>query len=151
MPVRAPRICGCGHRVASGQLCTCQRERQRLAKLKADRNRPNARARGYTHEWDEAAKAFLALPGNERCACGCGRSADMVDHKVAHKGNRRLFWDRSNWQPMHHGCNTRKAIRQEGGFGNRIGGGRPQTFGREPGPSVGGPLHIAPKWGFEEL
>jgi 5-methylcytosine-specific restriction protein A len=44
----------------------------------------------------------------------------MVDHKVAHKGDMKLFWDRTNWQPMRRGCNSRKAILQEGGFGKQI-------------------------------
>lgn len=43
----------------------------------------------------------------------------MVDHRKAHKGDMRLFWDRSNWQPMARGCNSRKAVREEGGFGHR--------------------------------
>ena len=31
--------------------------------------------------------------------------ASVVDHIKPHKGNRGLFWDRNNWQPlckMHH-------------------------------------------------
>jgi 5-methylcytosine-specific restriction endonuclease McrA len=48
----------------------------------------------------------------------------MVDHRIAHKGDRSLFWDRLNWQPMSHSCNSRKAIREEGGFGKRRGEGR---------------------------
>jgi len=43
----------------------------------------------------------------------------MVDHKVAHKGDMKLFWDTANWQPSCQPCNTRKAIREEGGFGKQ--------------------------------
>lgn len=43
----------------------------------------------------------------------------MVDHKIAPKGNMRLFWDRSNWQPYNFVCNRRKAIKFEGGFGRK--------------------------------
>lgn len=42
----------------------------------------------------------------------------MVDHRIAHKGDMRLFWDRSNWRPMNRRCNSRKAAATEGGFGN---------------------------------
>ena len=49
----------------------------------------------------------------------------MVDHRIAHKGDRRLFWDRANWQPMNRRCNSRKAARQEGGFGNPVREARP--------------------------
>ena len=87
--------------------------------------RPSSRERGYTGAWAKASKAFLALPGNERCACGCGRPADMVDHIVAHKGDQRLFWDRTNWQPYNRRCNARKAAATEGGFGNPRGSRTP--------------------------
>ncbi len=97
-----------------------QAERERKALV--DRHRPSATERGYDGKWRRESKAFLALPGNEMCSCGCGRVADMVDHKVAHKGDKRLFWARSNWQPMRLGCNSRKAILQEGGFGKDIPG-----------------------------
>lgn len=84
MPVRAPRICSCGKVVPSGQRCACQR-----AKAKAhDAKRGTAAQRGYTGSWRKASAAFLALPGNERCSCGCGRVANMVDH-TAH---RRATW-----------------------------------------------------------
>lgn len=93
-----------------------------------DRHRPNATDRGYDGKWKRESKAFLALPGNEMCACGCGRVADMVDHRIAHKGNMKLFWDRSNWQPYRRGCNSRKNILEEGGFG-RLSGGVGQKSG----------------------
>jgi len=96
MPMRPPHVCGCGLAVRSGELCPCQRRR----KAEADRRRPSARARGYDRRWQVESKAFLALPQNQYCACGCGRRADMVDHIVPHRGDRRLFWDRGNWQAM---------------------------------------------------
>jgi 5-methylcytosine-specific restriction endonuclease McrA len=92
-------------------------------KARAEAKRPTATQRGYSGKWQKESRAFLALPGHDRCACGCGRVANMVDHIKAPKGDMRLFWDRSNWQPMNVSCNTRKAIRCEGAFGNRPGGG----------------------------
>ena len=94
-------------------------------KAEREKTRPGARARGYGAAWEQASKAFLAQPENRYCACGCGRIADMVDHRIAHKGDRRLFWDRANWQPMNRRCNSRKAARQEGGFGNPVREARP--------------------------
>nr|WP_271529341.1 HNH endonuclease [Bradyrhizobium sp. CCBAU 25338] len=96
MPIRAPRICGCGVRVAAGARCPCQVKRQ----AEYDARRPSAAARGYDGKWQRESKVFLSLPQNRYCACGCGRVADVVDHKIPHRGNMRLFWDRSNWQPM---------------------------------------------------
>jgi 5-methylcytosine-specific restriction protein A len=44
--------------------------------------------------------------------------ATVTDHIVAHKGDRRLFWDSKNWQSLCRACNSRKAAEQEGAFGN---------------------------------
>lgn len=117
---RAPRMCACGLRIAAGELCPCQRKRTAERQARADAQRPSARDRGYDARWEREAKAFLALPARRLCACGCGREADMVDHIIPHKGDQRRFWDRSNWQPMNRRCNSRKAARDEGGFGNSI-------------------------------
>ena len=114
MPMRPARICACGKKVPSGVLCECVKRRRAAAEAK----RPTAHQRGYTSKWARESAAFLALPGNEFCACGCGRKADMVDHITAHKGDKRLFWSRSNWQPYASFCNRRKNVREEGGFGN---------------------------------
>lgn len=96
MPIGAPRICSCGKIVAFGVMCGCQLAR----KMQADKLRPSAAQRGYSSKWQRESKAFLALPPNRHCACGCGRLADCVDHKTPHRGDMKLFWDRSNWQPL---------------------------------------------------
>lgn len=113
---RAPRRCACGHTIAPGLLCACQRRRA----AEREANRPTARQRGYSGKWDRESRAFLALPENRLCACGCGRPATVVDHRIAHKGDARLMWSRSNWQPMFGACNNRKAAKSEGGFGNPL-------------------------------
>lgn len=133
MPVRAPRICSCGKVVASGQRCQCQRAKARTY----DAKRGTAAQRGYTSSWRKASAAFLAQPGNERCACGCGRVANMVDHRIAPKGDQSVFWDRSNWQPFNVACNTRKAIRSEGGFGRPLAA----SHGQSTGGGFGRPSH----------
>ena len=94
--MKGPSVCSCGKIVAAGIICECRRAR----KAGYDANRPSARQRGYSVLWQQAAKAFLAMPENRLCACGCGRAADMVDHIKPHRGDMRLFWDRTNWQPM---------------------------------------------------
>jgi 5-methylcytosine-specific restriction endonuclease McrA len=119
MPTLAPRICGCGHKIAAGAMCLCQQRR----KAAVEKSRPSARQRGYSKEWERESAAFLARPENRFCACGCSQRANMVDHKVAHKGDMRLFWDHRNWQPMNRRCNSRKAASREGGFGNPIRAG----------------------------
>ena len=44
-------------------------------------------------------------------------AAVIVDHIKPHRGDKVLFWDRNNWQPlckMHH---DRKTVLEDGGFG----------------------------------
>jgi 5-methylcytosine-specific restriction protein A len=64
---------------------------------------------------------FLAQPANELCVhCvreGRRTRAQLVDHRVPHKGHNGLFWDKANWQPSCRQCNTLKGIRSEGAFG----------------------------------
>lgn len=113
----ANTICPCGFSVPKGTKCPCRQRNAKTRQAANDKARGSAADRGYTAEWTRESKAFLAALGAPLCACGCGRPADMVDHKVAPKGNMQLFWDRTNWQPYNRGCNSRKNIKSEGGFG----------------------------------
>lgn len=115
MPMRPPRICGCGKKVPSGVMCPCQAARKKAKEAQ----RPSASQRGYGSKWAAASAAFLAKPENGSCYY-CGEPAELVDHAVAHKGDMKLFWDRSNWRPSCARCNRRKNARYEGGFGNPI-------------------------------
>ncbi|MGU3496296.1 HNH endonuclease signature motif containing protein [Xanthobacteraceae bacterium A53D] len=100
MPIRAPRICGCGQRVASDLRCPCENRR----KAQADARRPPARARGYDSKWDIARAAYLkAHPVCVRCSA----PASVVDHIIPHKGDKGRFWDRTNWQPLCGPCHNR--------------------------------------------
>ncbi|RWN29346.1 MAG: HNH endonuclease [Mesorhizobium sp.] len=110
-------ICACGYSVPKGTKCPCQVRNTKARQAANDAKRGSASERGYDGKWARESKAWLAALGSPLCACGCGRPADMVDHKVAPKGNMKLFWDRTNWQPYNRGCNSRKNIKSEGGFG----------------------------------
>ena len=52
--------------------------------------------------------------------------ATVVDHIKPHRGDQKLFWDRSNWQPLcehHHNVKTlRIDSRNIGSDGARVGG-----------------------------
>ncbi|OKO88056.1 HNH endonuclease [Bradyrhizobium sp. NAS80.1] len=104
------RVCRCGKIIAATDLCDCQIKR----KAETDRLRPNANDRGYDSKWRRESKEFLARPENRFCACGCGRIADCVDHKIPHRGDMKLFWDRKNWSPLASSpCHTSRKQRQE--------------------------------------
>lgn len=103
MPIRAPRICGCGHHVPSGTQCECQRRREAERKARHDRNRPSARERGYDTKWQKVRSVFLKA--NPRCG-RCGAPSTVVDHIMPHRGNMRLFWSRANWQALCGTCHS---------------------------------------------
>ncbi|MDE4302862.1 HNH endonuclease signature motif containing protein [Phaeobacter gallaeciensis] len=65
-------------------------------------------------KWKAAAKAFLRRhPLCRDCAeLGAIEPATDVDHIKPHKGDRRVFWDRSNWQALCHRCHSRKTARE---------------------------------------
>ncbi|WP_338034702.1 HNH endonuclease signature motif containing protein [Jiella avicenniae] len=70
--------------------------------------RPTARQRGYDSKWERARAAFLAAhPWCRRCeAMGRLHRATVVDHIEPHKGDHKLFWKRSNWQPLCAPCHN---------------------------------------------
>ena len=96
--------------------------------------------RGYSSRWRTARAGFLARPENQFCvkcrARGLLNPGTMridgsletnprriglvVDHIVPHRGDQRLFWDRSNWQPLCHDDHDIIKQREEQG---RVTGG----------------------------
>ena len=138
---RAPRICRCGLKVAHGATCICQRRRQTERNARHDAKRPSARQRGYDTKWDKARAQYLAA--NPRC-CRCSAPAEVVDHIIPHKGDKKLFWSRSNWQPLCRSCHSRSKQSQErregvvGDFSNDAGIGGGKEKRDTPGFGVSG-------------
>ena len=111
---------GCGILATSGR---CERHRHSAAK-EFDRTRGNSHQRGYGRRWQAASEAFLRSHPLCQCPeCDEGRirarPASVVDHKVPHRGDMKIFWDSTNWQSMAKPCHDRKTAREDGGFGNR--------------------------------
>jgi len=110
MPVRAPSIRACGCVVPSGQRCQHMIARDRERKARHDQHRPSARQRGYDSKWDQARAAFLKA--HPRCAM-CPAPSHVVDHIKPHRGDRKLFWQRSNWQALCTPCHSSQKQSQE--------------------------------------
>jgi len=79
------------------------------------KGRGTANSRGYNYKWQKARKAYLiANPLCVSCeAKNILTEATVVDHIVPHKGNMRLFWDQSNWQPLCKSCHDKKTFSQD--------------------------------------
>lgn len=110
MPTRGPRVLGCGCTLSPGLVCSHQRKAAAERKARADAQRPTARERGYDSKWERERAAFLlSRPRCERVIDGrpCNEPATLVHHLEPHRGDRKLFWSRSNWSPRCRPCHDR--------------------------------------------
>ena len=96
-------------------------KQQRQPAKRFTHNRQSASRRGYDRRWQNARKFFLK--NNPLCvvckANGILTEATVVDHIKPHNGDKNLFWNEKNWQPLCASCHSKKTNRQDGGFGNR--------------------------------
>ncbi len=77
---------------------------------RAEQARGTAAQRGYGYAWQQASESFLiANPLCRQCELeGRTTASEVTDHIVPHRGNTRLFWDPSNWQPLCRTCHGKK-------------------------------------------
>jgi 5-methylcytosine-specific restriction enzyme A len=109
---------GCTH-LTSLRFCP---EHTAKNNRETERARPSSYERLYTHRWHVASKMFLHRhPMCEECLRhGKITPSYCTDHIVPHKGDLELFWNEDNWEALCKSCNSTKAAKEEGGFGNRI-------------------------------
>lgn len=96
------------------RLATIRTERVRtIVDSNSWRSGKTTAERGYGFRWQQARERFLS--DNPLC-CYCQRegrvgAATVVDHREPHRGDQRLFWDESNWDPLckfHHDSAKRR-------------------------------------------
>lgn len=117
------KLCpGCGKIIdmVEGICPECKKIREQ----KQDERRGTAAQRGYDSKWRKARTDYLKKhPLCVECMKeGRYTPATVVDHIKPHKCDKKLFWDKNNWQPLckrHHDVKTAK---EDGGFGNRSRG-----------------------------
>lgn len=107
MPMRAPRLCRCGHRVAHGVACPCERTAAAARKARFDKGRPSAAARGYDGDWRKLRAEHLLKHPN--CA-RCGEKAVEVDHHVPIRIAPARRLDPSNLKSLCQHCH--RALKQ---------------------------------------
>ena len=71
--------------------------------------------KGYNRRWQKARRIFLnSHPLCVRCQQqGKIVTATVVDHIIPHRGDQKLFWDRSNWQPLCKPCHDTKTMTED--------------------------------------
>ncbi|CRM71346.1 HNH endonuclease [Pseudomonas sp. 25 E 4] len=124
MPPRPKKPCtaqGCNVLTRNPRYCDDHADIGKSAEAKRrERQRETSAQRGYSYKWQQARKAYLAKhPLCVECERqGLVVAATDLDHVVAHKGDKAVFWDSSNWQPLCHPCHSRKTASEDGGWGN---------------------------------
>ncbi|WP_322925339.1 HNH endonuclease [Paenibacillus campi] len=119
MPLK--RMCqhrGCSEVIADGRYC----ERHQADARQYDQYRETAAQRGYGSQWRKAREGYLrkhplCVHCRER---GILKEATVVDHIIPHKGDKELFWERDNWQPLCETCHNVKTATEDGGFGRTV-------------------------------
>ena len=105
-PKRPCRHPGCPNLCEKGVYCEEHRK-----EWSHDALRGGAAARGYDAKWREARALFLR---QHPLCVECLKEnkitpATVVDHIIPHRGDKKLFWDQDNWQPLckdHHDSKT---------------------------------------------
>ncbi len=61
----------------------------------------SAAKRGYNSKWRPSRAGYLSKrPLCAVCLMQGRRTPTVIDHIVPHKGDMKLFWDSSKWQPL---------------------------------------------------
>ena len=116
-PLRPCRHAGCNKLTRNG-YCEIHEKLYRKTTQSKD-NRESSAKRGYGRKWRNESKLYLAEnPWCKSCMVAGRRvPATEVDHIIPHKGDKKLFWDRKNWQGLCSSCHSKKTSREDGGFG----------------------------------
>lgn len=115
-PQRAKRPClvsSCKDYSTNQGYCDNHQDKIR----KKDRERGTAHQRGYDARWEKERLEYL--DEHPLCADHQKRGyivvAIVVDHIIPHKGDKKLFWDKDNWQPLCESCHNRKTQLEDRG------------------------------------
>lgn len=94
---------GCPALVCGGGFCDKHKQYY-------ERARGTPTQRGYNFKWQKSSKLYLK---NSPICVRCERPAQVVDHIIPHRGNKELFWDMNNWQPLCKHCHDTKTSTED--------------------------------------
>ena len=112
MPLRGGRQCnhpGCP-KTQAASYCD---EHKKEEVMRSDQYRESSCKRGYDGYWRKARIGWLL---KHPLCVECERQghvvqATVVDHRVPHRGDKVLFWDRNNWDSLCKPCHDAKTGR----------------------------------------
>ena len=124
MPKRPLKSCnkvGCPELIEAGNTY-CDKHRIERINRYERYERDQKSKKLYRYRWQKTSKYFLSH--NPLCV-ECKKNdkvtaATVTDHIIPHKGDKKLFWDRSNWQALCKRCHDKKTAKEDGGFGNKV-------------------------------
>ncbi len=116
MPLKPCNHPGCGKLIPPNDS-HCDKHKQLVSKQR-EQPRESAHKRGYSRQWRKARLGFLA---KHPLCLYCQQDnlveeATVVDHITPHRGDKDLFWTRTNWQPLCKRCHDKKTATEDGGF-----------------------------------
>ena len=122
MALRPKTICnwaGCGKTIDQGRYCD-----KHQAVYEANENRRKAirnvdHSKMYTWNWRKYSHNYIKAHPLCRICLEDGKiiPATEVDHITPHKGDKNLFWQEDNHQPLCKPCHSRKTVLEDGGLG----------------------------------
>lgn len=122
MALRPKTLCcwaGCGKTIDQGRYCD-----KHQAVYEANENRRKAirnvdHSKMYTWNWRKYSQNYIKAHPLCRICLEDGKiiPATEVDHITPHKGDKDLFWQEDNHQPLCKPCHSRKTVLEDGGLG----------------------------------
>ena len=122
MALRPKTLCcwaGCGKTIDQGRYCD-----KHQAVYEANENKRKAirnidHSKMYTWNWRKYSQNYIKAHPLCRICLEDGKiiPATEVDHITPHKGDKDLFWQEENHQPLCKPCHSRKTVLEDGGLG----------------------------------
>ncbi|WP_350052955.1 HNH endonuclease signature motif containing protein [Pelagibacterium sp.] len=113
MPSKPSRLCTCGRTIGPGTRCACQQIKDKAARARHDRTRPNSATRGYDGAWRRVRAEHLA----EHPICehpGCKQPSEEAHHVISVRKRPDLRLDKRNLMALCKSHHSQVTARMQG-------------------------------------